>query len=128
METVLLRKLTLKSKLGVGKYANETIIHLLERNKRKAVCYLRWIYFNCEKITFLDEILIDILKIEEIDLIPKPSKKPSQEKHEYLKEKYYYNTTDFNGWYGEKVMKKGSVYRKEKILNSKLYNRHFNQK
>lgn len=67
---VLLRKLTEKSKLKFGEYADLTVGDLLKIGKKK---YLRWCYYHCSMITFIDEIL-DILSIRDDFLIEKPGK------------------------------------------------------
>ncbi len=56
-DVTLLRKLTLKSKLNFGQYHDLSINELINLQKK---AYLRWVYFNCDKITFLDEILEEI--------------------------------------------------------------------
>lgn len=56
-DVTLLRKLTLKSKLNFGQYNDLSINELINLQKK---AYLRWVYFNCDKITFLDEILEEI--------------------------------------------------------------------
>lgn len=94
----LLRKLTLKSKLGFGKYLRYTqkdsktkdivdeytIQDILSHDNSNTIIpnilgnehsYLRWIYFQMENITFIDEIL-DELGIYEKYRIKKPGKNP----------------------------------------------------
>lgn len=78
METILLRKMTLKSKMSFGKYTNCTIEFILNAEKE----YLRWLYYNNESITFIDEIL-NMLGIETI--ISKPGKDENYW-DEYIKE------------------------------------------
>ena len=58
-DIVLLRKLTEKSQLGFGMYADASISNLLDLYK---FGYLRWVYFNSSNITFMDNIL-EIIKI-----------------------------------------------------------------
>ena len=123
METIKLRKLTLKSKLGFGKYSDETVQHLIDRKGRKAICYLRWAYFNLSKISFVDDLLINVLKISKEDLIQKPSTNHNQE----IKDKYYFNYNNTNGFQGANIMKKGIIKRVNKISTKKEYNRSFNQ-
>lgn len=107
----LLRKLTLKSKLGFGKFKRETSylygmkLHGNLKNDEATIeeilnsdikykyryftpngflplilreehSYLRWIYFNMENITFVDDIL-DTLGIYEKYRIKKPGKNPN---------------------------------------------------
>jgi len=68
-DVVLLRKLTEKSILKFGKYSDIKIRNILIA---KNYDYLRWVYFNCSNITFIDEI-IEQLNIPEEFLINKPA-------------------------------------------------------
>jgi hypothetical protein len=79
-DVTLLRKLTLKSKLKFGQYADLSVSEIIKLDKR---AYLRWVYFNCDKITFLDEILEEI-KIPLEFRISKPAK--DVDKHKELDE------------------------------------------
>jgi hypothetical protein len=65
----LLRKLTLKSCLNFGKHFDIPIYQLIDTNKKN---YLRWVYFNCSAITFMDEVL-EIIGIPIEFRIKKPS-------------------------------------------------------
>ena len=67
-QVTLLRKLTEKSVFGFGKYNGLTIRQVLDLNHPQ---YLRWIYFNINEISFVDEILGEI-KISENYRIKKP--------------------------------------------------------
>ena len=67
-DIILLRKLTLKSKLNFGKYQDETIEHLINRKGYKAINYLRWVYFTSSKISFIESVLVEVLKIENQEL------------------------------------------------------------
>jgi hypothetical protein len=67
-EIILLRTLTLKSKLGKGKYSNSTIDEIIKDGKTK---YLAWAYYSLCHINFTNEIL-DLLKINIEDRISKP--------------------------------------------------------
>jgi hypothetical protein len=67
-DVTLLRKLTEKSILKFGQYADVPICNLLELKKYS---YLRWIYFNSSNITFFDNILFEI-GIPEDFFIEKP--------------------------------------------------------
>lgn len=67
---ILLRKLTLKSKIGFGVYQNETVEKVIGMQKNKV---LRDIYFNNSNITFIDEIL-ETIGITEEFRIKKPGK------------------------------------------------------
>lgn len=87
--TVLLRTLARKSVLDFGKYKDQSIQQILDLKKHR---YLRWIYYNASKISFLPEIL-DEIGITEEWRIDKPGKNP--EKGEELDK-----TKDekFNNW------------------------------
>jgi hypothetical protein len=67
-----LRKLTKKSIINFGKYKGQTVEEILRLGKRS---YLRYLYYNLEGITFIDEIL-DEIAIYEDRRIPKPGKNP----------------------------------------------------
>ena len=69
-DVVLLRKLTEKSTLKFGIYADVPIYNLLDL---KRYSYLRWVYYNSSNITFLDSILKEIGITEEY-YIDKPGK------------------------------------------------------
>lgn len=71
----LLRKLSYKSKLNFGKFNNLTVQEILNLNRKS---YLRFIYYNYEGISFIDDILRE-LKIygdDYDDRISKPGKDP----------------------------------------------------
>ena len=72
MDRVVYRKLTKKSRLGYGKYADYTVqdMFCLDWKGRE---YLIWSYFNLSNITFMDDIL-DELEIPEEMRISKPGK------------------------------------------------------
>lgn len=72
MDTIRLRTLTRKSTLGFGKYHDFTVGYVLDRWH---TCYLRWVYYNCDMISFVDEIL-DAIKIPLEYRIEKPGKFP----------------------------------------------------
>ena len=84
-DITLLRKLSLKSKLNFGQYPDLSIQELINLERKS---YLRWVYFNCDKITFFDEIL-DEIKIPLEFRIEKPSKNPEKyiELNEIIKSK-----------------------------------------
>lgn len=56
-DVTLLRKLTLKSIMNFGKFFDLTVQQCIDTKKK---VYLRWVYFNCSNITFMDEILNEI--------------------------------------------------------------------
>jgi hypothetical protein len=57
MSVTLLRKLTAKSTMKFGMHEDNTVGQLLDLKKYR---YLRWVYFNCSNITFMDDILDEI--------------------------------------------------------------------
>lgn len=67
-DRILLRTLTLKSKLKVGKYAEDTVQRLLDRRQYKE---LQHIYYCYERITFTEDVL-DLMKIRPDERIEKP--------------------------------------------------------
>ena len=71
-QTILLRKLTYKSILKFGKYAELSIQEIINLGKKN---YLRWIYFNSSMISFTDIILTE-LSINKEYIINKPGKDP----------------------------------------------------
>ena len=79
-DVTLLRKLTEKSILKFGQYADVPICKLLELQRYS---YLRWVYFNSSNITFFENILFEIGITEEF-FIDKPGVNP--EFHEKLTE------------------------------------------
>jgi hypothetical protein len=86
------RVLTLKSKLGFGKYTDLTIQEIINLGKAS---YLRWVYFNYENIDFLPEILTTIQIPVEYRLA-KPAKKPDvlQEVNDKADEKHKFVYSD----------------------------------
>ena len=68
MDRTLLRKLTWKSKLGFGKYADMSVrsIYIADRD------YLGYVYYNASMIDFCAEIKQELKLIE----IQKPGKQP----------------------------------------------------
>ena len=75
MDRTTLRKMTFKSKMGFGRYSNDTVQEVLHRTRWGGRSYLVWCYFNLEKISFTDEVL-DFLGVAEEDRIEKPGKDP----------------------------------------------------
>lgn len=72
---VLLRTLTRKSVLWFGKFEGLKIQQIIDLRHQT---YLRWIYYNCKEVTFLDDILSEITIIEDRRIV-KPGTCP--EKH-----------------------------------------------
>jgi len=81
MDVVRLRKLARKSVFWFGKYEGVSVQQIIDLNKWT---YLRWVYFNCGEVTFMDEILKEILVPDDMR-IDKPGTHP--ELHEILREK-----------------------------------------
>jgi hypothetical protein len=71
-DVVLLRKLTRKSILKFGQHSDLTVQEIINLNRKK---YLRWVYFNCSNIDFMEDVL-DEIKVLPDFRISKPSKKP----------------------------------------------------
>lgn len=71
-DVTLLRTLTRKSILKFGQYSDLQVQNLLDLQRYK---YLRWVYFNCSNISFMNDIL-DEIKIPLNFRIVKPSKNP----------------------------------------------------
>lgn len=67
---MVLRKLTRKSLLKFGKYAEYRVGDLLKLCRHD---YLRWVYYNSSNINFFDDIL-DELNITKEFIIVKPGK------------------------------------------------------
>jgi hypothetical protein len=108
-DVTLLRKLTRKSILKFGQYADVPIQSLIDLNKHK---YLRWIYFNSSNIDFMEDILDDI-KIPLHFRFIKPAKNP--ELHLKLNQEIFENLSDD---FKEKFLKK-SVKIATKITKAK---------
>jgi hypothetical protein len=84
-DVVLLRKLSRKSTMKFGVHSLYTVQEIINLNKNK---YLRWVYFNCSNIDFMNDIL-DEIRIPENFRIKKPSKKP--ELHDELNKLIFEN-------------------------------------
>lgn len=72
MDVVLLRKLSRRSVMGFGKKHDAMVQNLLDLKNYK---YLRWCYYNCSMITFMDDIL-DEIGVREDERISKPGNNP----------------------------------------------------
>lgn len=72
MDLVRLRTLTRKSKIGYGKFKDQTVGELLDANYKKE---LAWLYYNVQWITFMPDILEE-LKIIGKWAIEKPGTDP----------------------------------------------------
>jgi hypothetical protein len=115
-DVVLLRKLSRKSTMKFGQYEELTVQDIINLTKHK---YLRWVYFNCSNIDFMDDVL-DEIRIPENFRIKKPIKKP--ELHDELNKLIFENLdSDFVEKYlknknkiAEKTLKGKSVSNKVK--------------
>ena len=67
-ECTLLRKLSFKSVMKFGKFADMSVQQVID-SKNKS--YLRWVYYNSSMIDFLPEVL-DVLGIIPAERISKP--------------------------------------------------------
>jgi len=103
-DVTLLRTLTRKSILKFGQYSDLQVQNLLDLQRYK---YLRWVYFNCSNISFMDDIL-DEIKIPLHFRIVKPSKNPDL--HIKLQEAIFENLTDE---YKEMYLKKQQKIKKK---------------
>ena len=86
--SILLRTLTLKSKIGVGKYKDDTVEQAINRRKQKDLISM---YYKLTTINFNSEIL-DLLGISGEWIIEKPSSNKNMyykflEKSNYIKSK-----------------------------------------
>tara|TARA_R110000803_G_scaffold102638_12_gene170764 strand:- start:1951 stop:2337 length:387 start_codon:yes stop_codon:yes gene_type:complete len=75
MDVVRLRTLTEKSTIWFGKWEGYSVGQMLGLNHNAA---LRWIYYNCDRVSFTDDILtqIRIIHREGDRKINKPGKDP----------------------------------------------------
>ena len=82
--SILLRTLTLKSKIGIGKYKDETVEQAIQRRKQKDLISM---YYKLTTINFNSEIL-DLLGITREWVISKPSSNKDMY-YEFLKKSNY---------------------------------------
>lgn len=107
MDVPILRKLTEKSILGFGKYADCAVRHLLDINQ---TVYLRWVYFNSSRITFIDKIHIpDEFRIN----------KPGTDEEMYKKCNEY-NLSKLDGFTLFKKQQHSNRKRKERMINNEI--------
>lgn len=100
VDVTLSRKLTEKSKFGFGKYSDLKVREVLNMNHPN---YIRWCYFNADKISFIDNIL-DEVKIPEDYRIEKPGKDPELGKK--LEKKIFGRVSALDTLIFERVTKK----------------------
>ena len=111
-DVTLLRTLTRKSILKFGQFSDLQVQNLLDLKKYK---YLRWVYFNCSNINFMDDILEEI-KIPLNFRIVKPSK--NTDLHNKLQQKIFENLSDGSKQsYLEKTKEKGKKIRKGRAIS-----------
>lgn len=74
-DTILLRKMSYKSVVGFGKYKELTVQEIINLGH---TAYLRYLYYNIEGISFVDDVLKDIgVYSDKYDYrIEKPGKNP----------------------------------------------------
>lgn len=88
-DVVKKRVLTLKSKLGFGKYEFITLQDIINLGKKQ---YLRWVYYNYENIDYQEEVM-SIIQLPVEYRITKPGKNPDKllilDKEICLSEKKY---------------------------------------
>lgn len=110
-DTILLRKMTLKSKIGTAlpKYADWTVQDIIDNHKKKVLSYL---YFNRQSITFVDEVL-DLIPIPQEERITKPG--IDKEMYKKRNEKYRLAKEERLGF--------GYVLKKQKIQERARKNR-----
>jgi len=111
MDVPILRKLTEKSILGFGKYADCAVRHLLDINE---TVFLRWIYFNSSRITFIDEILDKIHIPDEFRI-----NKPGTNK-EMFKKCNEYNLSKLDGFTLFKKQQHSKRKKKARFMNKKI--------
>jgi hypothetical protein len=73
MDVTRLRILTYKSRFNFGKFADLSVHQALSLGE---INYVRWVYYNIEKISYMEEIL-DRVGITAEFRIPKPGKNQS---------------------------------------------------
>ena len=69
---MVLRKMTFKSIMGFGKYADLSVKQILDIGDDH---YLRWVYYNASHINFFDDVL-QAMRIPDNGIIEKPGKNP----------------------------------------------------
>jgi len=106
---IKLRNLTYKSQLLFGKFKDCTVQDLLNM---QLTGYLRWVYYNCDKITYIPEILEKIY-VQEEDMITKPGKDPQKGKE--LSEKIRHRTGV------ERIVQRGRFRNIQKAKNKGFY-------
>ena len=128
MEVAILRKLTWKSRFGFGKHADLTIQQLFDLNLKG---YLRWIYFNNSKITYIDEIL-DMLIYPEYRIDKPGINRELGDQYRIKIEKYAiaksYESIENNDWTKFGNNKHTTVIRKSKLRDKVKCRNKFSSK
>jgi len=78
INAVLLRTLSRKSVLWFGKFEGLSVQQIIDMKRGQ---YLRWLYYNCQGVSFLNDVLEEI-RINEYWRIKKPGIRPK--KHDQL--------------------------------------------
>jgi hypothetical protein len=118
--TTLLRTLSRKSQLKFGVYCDSTVQDLITFRRFN---YIRWVYFNCDMISFMDDIL-DEVGITGSYRIKKPSKCP--EKYQELVDEKQSKIPSFTKFKNALHQKKMDRIKHSKIrkMNDKFYTKH----
>lgn len=87
METILLRKMTMKSCFNEGKYANIPIGQIIQLNHQR---WLRWCYYHLSNIDYMPDVK-EAIKITAEFEIKKPGTSP--EMNDKLNELIYSKTS-----------------------------------
>ena len=106
-ESTFLRTMTRKSLIKFGQYADYTVDQLIQLDKRH---YLRWIYYNCEQVTFTPDVL-ELIHINEMQ-IDKPGKD----------EKTFIAVREYLSHFVPKSARKHYKWKDNKVAKSKLAN------
>lgn len=128
MDRVILRKLSRKSTLNFGKYADYTVDQVLTQNPIDGINYLIWIYYNSSNISFIEDVLIQ-LGITADNRIDKPGKvhdKKTFYKYRSLCRDNRFNISqiDINTYlYNLSMLKK---HKKQKAIGVNLFNTNKN--
>ena len=128
MDRVILRKLSRKSTLNFGKYADYTVDQVLTQNPIDGMHYLIWLYYNSSNISFIEDVLIQ-LGITADNRIDKPGK--VHDKNTFYKyciscRNNRFNSTQFeiNTYLGNLIMLK--KHKKQKAIRVNLFNTNKN--
>jgi hypothetical protein len=124
MDRVILRKLSRKSTLNFGKYADYTVEQVLTQNPIDGMSYLTWVYYNSSNISFIEDILVQLGIIEE-NRINKTGKVLDKKTfYEYVrickKNKEKHNISDIKNYLGNLQMIKKR--KKLKLIGVNIFN------